>query len=219
MYYVVEQWRNISVKPEQLGPRYEQSIEWMLRSQVEGRCSATHGYVICVVRFLHRDAGRVQDGTGMVVVPVKYQAIVFKPFKDEVLDAVVTDVNKLGFFALAGPLKAFVSRSSMPANFDFMEDAAIPHFTDRNVSIRPQCEVRLRLQGIRFYSSTISAVATINQDYLGPVEAEGKGGPKGEIADEDDEEDDDDDEGEQNAPDTDEMPTQIAAPTDQEQEV
>ena len=32
--------------------------------------------------------------------------MVFRPFKGEVLDAVVETVNKMGFFAEVGPLKA-----------------------------------------------------------------------------------------------------------------
>ena len=36
----------------------------------------------------------------------RYNAVVFRPFKGEVLDAVVETVNKMGFFAEVGPLKA-----------------------------------------------------------------------------------------------------------------
>ena len=47
-------------------------------------------------------AGLIQPGEGFVMYPVKYKAIVFRPFKGEVLDAVVTQVfmslySKLGF--------------------------------------------------------------------------------------------------------------------------
>ena len=38
------------------------------------------------------------------------QAIVFRPFKGEVLDAIVTKVNKVGLFTQIGPLSCFVSR-------------------------------------------------------------------------------------------------------------
>lgn len=38
-------------------------------------------------------AGIIQPGQGFVVYPVKYKAIVFRPFKGEVLDAVVTQVS------------------------------------------------------------------------------------------------------------------------------
>jgi len=47
--------------------------------------------------------------SGFVVYPVKYTAIVFRPFKGEVVDAVVTQVNKVGMFAEIGPLSCFIS--------------------------------------------------------------------------------------------------------------
>jgi hypothetical protein len=37
----------------------------------------------------------ILPGQGYVVYPVKYKAIVFRPFKGEVLDAVVRQVNKV----------------------------------------------------------------------------------------------------------------------------
>ena len=44
-------------------------------------------------------------GQGLVMFPIKYSAVVFRPFKGEVLDAIVTTVNKMGFFAEVGPLQ------------------------------------------------------------------------------------------------------------------
>lgn len=40
-------------------------------------------------------AGLILPGQGFVVYPVKYKAIVFRPFKGEVFDAVVRQVNKV----------------------------------------------------------------------------------------------------------------------------
>lgn len=39
--------------------------------------------------------GLIRDGTGFVTFPVKYQCVVFRPFKGEILEAVVTMVNKV----------------------------------------------------------------------------------------------------------------------------
>lgn len=39
--------------------------------------------------------GLIREGTGFVTFPVKYQAVVFRPFKGEILEAVVTMVNKV----------------------------------------------------------------------------------------------------------------------------
>jgi DNA-directed RNA polymerase II subunit RPB7 len=51
--------------------------------------------VIAVTSIDNIGAGLIQPGQGFVVYPVKYKAIVFRPFKGEVLDAVVTQVNKV----------------------------------------------------------------------------------------------------------------------------
>lgn len=45
--------------------------------------------------------GLIREGTGYVTFPVKYQCVVFRPFKGEILEAVVTMVNKVGLPARA----------------------------------------------------------------------------------------------------------------------
>lgn len=54
-----------------------------------------YGFVIAVTTIDNIGAGFIQPSRGFVVYPVKYKAIVFRPFKGEVLDAVVTQVNKV----------------------------------------------------------------------------------------------------------------------------
>ena len=54
-----------------------------------------YGFVIAVTTIDNIGAGMIQPGRGFVLYPVKYKAIVFRPFKGEVLDAVVTQVNKV----------------------------------------------------------------------------------------------------------------------------
>ena len=49
--------------------------------------------------------GLIRDGTGFVTFPVKYQCVVFRPFKGEILEAVVTMVNKVGLFMITSYFK------------------------------------------------------------------------------------------------------------------
>lgn len=56
-----------------------------------------YGFVIAVTSIDNIGAGLILPGQGFVVYPVKYKAIVFRPFKGEVLDAVVRQVNKVCF--------------------------------------------------------------------------------------------------------------------------
>lgn len=39
--------------------------------------------------------GLIREGTGFAKFDVKYTCVVFRPFKGEVLDTVVTQVNKV----------------------------------------------------------------------------------------------------------------------------
>ena len=51
---------------------------------------------------------------------VYYSAILFRPFTNEVLDAIVTSASdETGFFSKVGPLVIFVSRHAMPEDISF----------------------------------------------------------------------------------------------------
>lgn len=54
-----------------------------------------HGFVIAVTTIDNIGLGMLQPGRGVALYPVKYKAIVFRPFKGEILDAIVTQVNKV----------------------------------------------------------------------------------------------------------------------------
>lgn len=58
----------------------------------------------------HIQLGTIEFDTGFVNVVAVYRAICFRPFVNEVLDAAVSHVTELGFFAEVGPLEVFVSR-------------------------------------------------------------------------------------------------------------
>ncbi|EEA08561.1 DNA-directed RNA polymerase II subunit RPB7, putative [Cryptosporidium muris RN66] len=174
MFFFVELWKNISLSPNQLGPRYDEHIDDILRSQVEGQWITSFGYVVCVVRILLRQPGRIQDGTGLIIVPIKYQAIVYRPMKGEVIDGTVESVNELGIIVNCGPLKrVFVSQSALPENISYssgVDGSTARAYLDSKsqLQIKQNTEVRVRLRGVNH--ETLSAVAEMNSDYLGPVE-------------------------------------------------
>jgi DNA-directed RNA polymerase subunit E'/Rpb7 len=59
-----------------------------------------YGFIIAITTIDTIGTGIIQPGRGYVVYPVEYKAIVFRPFKGEVLDAVVSQVNKVCVKAL-----------------------------------------------------------------------------------------------------------------------
>ncbi len=95
--------------PQYFGPKLLDTVKQKLFSEVEGTCTGKYGFVIAVTTIDKIGAGTILPGQGFVVYPVNYTAIVFRPFKGEVVDAVVTQVNKVGMFAEIGPLSCFIS--------------------------------------------------------------------------------------------------------------
>merc|ERR1712232_304444 len=96
------------------------------------------------------DKGKLQEGTGLVLIPMRYRAILIQNFKNEVVDCEVVEVNKLGFFGEIGPVRVFVSKSSLPEGWKYSEDpihGGGPNYVDENGlrSIQRGSAVRVRL--------------------------------------------------------------------------
>jgi len=125
--------------PSYFGPRMQQYLESKLYSDVEGTCSGQFGFIIAVVSISDIGKGMVLSGNGQAEFITRYRAIVFKPFKGEVVDGVVHNVTRvrgsllslltssfacrsitvareadpstqMGIFAEVGPLNCFVSQ-------------------------------------------------------------------------------------------------------------
>ena len=123
----------------------------------------------------HIGAGLItQSNRGLVVYQIKYKAIVFRPWKGEVIDAIVTQVNKMGFFCDIGPLSCFVSTHCIPTDMHFDANSTPPCFKtdDESVVIKQDDEVRVKIIGTRVDATDIFAVGTLMDDYLGFVGAE-----------------------------------------------
>ncbi|WFD17192.1 DNA-directed RNA polymerase II subunit [Malassezia arunalokei] len=138
------------------------------------------GYIIKVVSILDVGQGKIMPGTGLAEFRSRYQAIVLKPFNGEVIDAKITNVNKMGFFAEVGPLSIFVSSHLLPIDYKFQPDANPPEFTsptDQNL-VKGR-RVRVRIVGTRVdaneivracHSPSQFAIGTMKEDYLGPFD-------------------------------------------------
>jgi DNA-directed RNA polymerase II subunit RPB7 len=87
----------ISLHPSYFGPNMQVQLKDKLYADVEGTCTGRYGYVITVLSLHNIGKGKILPGSGLAEFKVNYQAIVFKPYKGEVLDAIVTTVNKVNF--------------------------------------------------------------------------------------------------------------------------
>jgi DNA-directed RNA polymerase II subunit RPB7 len=174
MFYVKTLEHEITLEPVHMGPKLRQTTVRLLKEQVEGLSLANYGYVVNVLEVPDDQikSGIIEYDTGNVVFTVKYTALLLRPFINEVLDAVVSQCNPLGFFAYCGPLRIFVSQHSMPEDmlkgFDSERDAWVSD--DKEVVIAAGSGVRLRIRGRTVEQGNISAIGSIKDNYLGLVD-------------------------------------------------
>ena len=163
----------LHLAPEHFGPQLKAVINSRLMDKVEGKPMGKHGYVISVTNVKEEDISQgIIEDDGSVSFDISYQAIMFRPFKNEVLDAKVGNVNEHGFFADVGPLQVFVSKHAMPDDHTFDEQAASWVSDDREVEIKKDSGVRLRVMNTDVLTNKIHAIGSIQTDFLGLIDTE-----------------------------------------------
>ncbi|CAO3609638.1 unnamed protein product [Cunninghamella blakesleeana] len=169
MFFLKELNHTITLHPSYFGPNMQFKLKDKLYADVEGTCSGRFGYIITVVSLLNISKGKILPGSGLAEFRVKYQAIVFKPYKGEVMDAVITAVNKLGFFANVGPLQVFVSNHLIPNDMKYDPNSTPQCYASDDQVLQKDAQVRVKLVGTRIDATEIFAIGTIKEDYLGVI--------------------------------------------------
>ncbi|GMI44745.1 hypothetical protein TrCOL_g13921 [Triparma columacea] len=182
MFYVKWIPHSVVLSPVHFGPKLYSTITRLVESSVEGTALSHYGYIIRVLEVPEdrMRGGVIEYDSGEVTYEVEYKALVFRPFKNEVVDSVVVDVNQLGFFAHLGPLRIFVSQHLFPSDVNGIEGGGFDGNSwvseDGVVAIREGVGVRLAIIGATVEEGNITAVGTINEDFLGLIDVgEGEG--------------------------------------------
>eukprot|EP01024_Parvocaulis_polyphysoides_P035731 TRINITY_DN31746_c0_g1_i3.p2 TRINITY_DN31746_c0_g1~~TRINITY_DN31746_c0_g1_i3.p2 ORF type:complete len:130 (+),score=9.19 TRINITY_DN31746_c0_g1_i3:321-710(+) len=109
------------------------------------------------------------DLEGSAIYRVKFTAVVFRPFKGEVLDCYVTSVSRLGFFADAGMCNFFISSHSIPDYFSYQQDPDQFVSQDGEDKIVQGSEVRVRVIAFKVDETEILCIGTLVGNYLGVI--------------------------------------------------
>ncbi|KAF2397520.1 DNA-directed RNA polymerase II 19 kDa polypeptide [Trichodelitschia bisporula] len=169
MFFLKDEERLISLHPSFFGPNIQRFLSEQLIEDVEGKNVGDY-FVVCVLDQYDFSEGRVIPGRAFAEFNVHYKAVVWKPFKGEVMDGEVTSVSEAGFFVEIGPLQAFVAKTMIPSEIKFDGHATPPQWSDNGEQvIEKGSQVRIKIKGVRNELGTMYAIATIKEDYLGTM--------------------------------------------------
>ena len=173
MFFDKKLKRDILLQPVHLGPKMKQKFELQQRDEDEGKCLGKHGYVIQILALddFSIQPGKIDNDFGSVHMIVTYQAIMLRPFKNEVLDTIVFNAaDDNGFFARIGPLEIYVHKYNMPEDMRFDNEKGDAWVSlDGEVEIKEGSIVRLRIIGVSIDAGQMSCMGSCKEVYLGQL--------------------------------------------------
>lgn len=110
MFFVHDLEHRIDLHPSFFSSTAGDFIRAKLYQDVEGTNTGTH-LIVAVLSIDEISEPKIAPGTGFAQYNVGYRALVWRPFRGEVVDGKVTDVVSSGFFVEVGGLNCFVSKA------------------------------------------------------------------------------------------------------------
>ena len=113
MYTMVKLNDTVRVPPEQFGEDLDKAIKDIVQTTFEGTIRRKHGLIVAVDNITTLGNGIVIHGDGGMYQKVEFDALIYSPILQEILDAMVCEIVEFGAFCHIGPLDALIHMSQI----------------------------------------------------------------------------------------------------------
>jgi DNA-directed RNA polymerase subunit E' len=113
MYLKVRREDVIRIPPDRLGEDYENLFRKITKETLEGKGAPNKSLTILVSNVEKMGEGKIVHGDSGVYQRVSYDAIVFRPSIQEIVDGEVVEILKFGAFVRFGPLDGLLHVSQI----------------------------------------------------------------------------------------------------------
>jgi len=110
MFFVYDMEKRITLHPSYFNSNMKQVAINRLYEEVEGTNTGTM-MILRIIQIKDASEPKVEPGSGSALYTIAYQAVVWQPFRGEVVDGEVSQVVNNGFFVDVGALSVFVSKA------------------------------------------------------------------------------------------------------------
>lgn len=167
MFFLRYLTREISIHPSFFGSNLEQRLTSQLYADLEGSCNGEY-YIVCIMDIAHISPGRVRPGSGQADFEIQYRAILWKPFRGETVDCMVTSVKSQGVFTECGPLTVFVSSAHLSPGMRYNPDATpVQYSTQQGDVIEKGSAVRVQIIGLRSDVNAMFGIGRMSGEHFG----------------------------------------------------
>jgi len=113
LYAVVKREDVVRIPPERLGEDIDALARELTRSTLEGKVGDDKSLTLIASNIERVGEGRIVHGDGAVYQTVKYDAVVFAPQLQEIVEGTVVEILKFGAFIRFGPLDGLLHISQV----------------------------------------------------------------------------------------------------------
>jgi len=113
MYLKAKREDVVRIPPERLSEDLDDLTRELTRVSLEGRMDAEKNLILLTSNIERVGDGRIVHGDGAVYQKVSFEAIVFRPVLQEVVEGEVCEVLKFGAFVRFGPLDGLLHISQI----------------------------------------------------------------------------------------------------------
>ena len=174
MYRIIPMSDTVRIPPEQMTEGLEGTIARLVQSSFEGRLNKSFGITVLTTNVQPAGEGQVIHGDGAIYQKVSFDAMVFKPDNQEIVDGIVAEVVEFGAFIHIGPLDALVHMSQVMNDFmtaDVGNERLVGKESGRTLEVGENVRARIVTASLNELSPRESKIGlTMRQPGLGKFE-------------------------------------------------
>jgi len=134
------------IEPNELGNPLEEAVDRALRNKYEAVVDKTLGTIVAVLGVDEIGEGHILAGDGAIYYHVTFDAIVFKPEMQEIIEGEVVEIVKFGAFLSLGPFDGLLHVSQITNEYiSYDEKNARLVSKESNKSLGEGDKVRARI--------------------------------------------------------------------------
>jgi len=117
MYRLAELEEIVRIPPSDLGGSLDDATRRILKEECEGKLYKNIGMIVLIRDVTRVGDGEIVPGDGSVYQRARFNAIVFNPENQEIIEGKVSEIVEFGAFLNFGPLDALVHVSQVMDDF------------------------------------------------------------------------------------------------------
>jgi DNA-directed RNA polymerase subunit E' len=174
MYYLDHRRDVVRIPPERLGAEVDTVLTELAQQQFEGKLVDGQNLAVTIREVKSIGEGHIIHGDGGVYQEVEYEALLFRPEIQEVVEGAVVEIRKFGAFVRFGPLDGLLHVSQVMddrVNIDEHNQRLVGVETKRDLKVGYKVRARVVSLSLSEISPRDSRIGlTMRQPALGRLE-------------------------------------------------